>query len=132
MPESTVNRLRIAMSILGLSEAEEFSEKDAQKLLNSLGVDAEAQHVSLFKEKVEAMERLTRAREFENVPLGVPIAAGSKGRQGFKITKESLMAGLSRAHALRTEPGRYYALLSLAEAEAVRVALHQARLILAR
>jgi len=96
------SQLRLALDVLGLQGKEALSSEDMRVLLSC---------ISMGMEHGEATQLLAIAEKLrESRPTGA-------GDQKLEIIAAALQ------HAL-VHPGRYYVLLTLAEAEALRVALH--------
>ncbi|CAK0868701.1 unnamed protein product, partial [Prorocentrum cordatum] len=96
----SATRLQTTLDALGISERG-FNEEDIGVLLSCLGIDASEAEVARVFRAVEGA-----------CGTGVPTA-------------DDVLKGLWQSHVLEVQPGRHYALLTLAEAEAVRMALHQ-------
>lgn len=127
-------RVRVAMPLLGLENREVLNMEDARRLLSALNIDAsdeEVAHVVACVRRAqaemedEASGRTPGSPSTPRTPSASPKRPKKQGRNSAGGLSAAVEDGLRRANALQAQPGRYYVLLTLAEAEAVRLALHQ-------
>eukprot|EP00930_Biecheleria_cincta_P036032 TRINITY_DN2473_c0_g3_i1.p1 TRINITY_DN2473_c0_g3~~TRINITY_DN2473_c0_g3_i1.p1 ORF type:complete len:3331 (+),score=578.52 TRINITY_DN2473_c0_g3_i1:683-9994(+) len=123
------SRLKLALGLQDLQGKASISEQETKTLLASIGISAGQEEVKRVLDAIEAQARDDiKAYDMEDgfmdtiSPPSSPTAA-RKLRKAISVTTTA--RALLRSHALKPQRGRFYLLLSLAEAEFVRALMHR-------
>jgi len=104
-------KLKAALDFLGFSTKEKLTVEDAELLFGALGIEAGPSQVASFTAEVGLRSAQRQA-------------CANAGSSDVPQWPQLVMDSLQRVHALSVPNGYYCVVLTLAEAEAVRLALH--------
>jgi len=98
-------QLRLTLDILGIIKPSDLTLESVRALLHALGADVGGDEVDFVHKAIMALQE-------------------AKQNAGGDVLLDVIAEGLQHANALELPHGRCYALLTLAEAELIRIALH--------